>query len=294
MTQRRLTAMIGDYPCTRALRTGEVHSDTIALDFADVKVPSTAFKRVVRNQEFDVGELAIFTYIIAKSFNKPVELLPVVVIARFQHSYLLYNAARGVMAPADLNGKRIGIRSYSVTTSAWLRGILQADAGVDPKSITWVTFEDPHVAEFKDPPNVERAAEGKELTEMLFAGEIDAMVGTDRLAKDDRLKTVFPDPAAAAKDWHARYGAIQINHMVTVTRSLLDADPAAVREVYRMLRESKKAAPPAEGGLDLTPVGLEANRRNIDVAIEYTYRQGLIPKRYSVEDLFDPRILAME
>ena len=293
MTQRRLTAMIGDYPGTLALKRGDIRSDTIALDFADVKVPSTAFKRVVRNQEFDVGELAIFTYIIARSFNKPVELLPAVMIARFQHSYLLYNAARGVMAPGDLNGKRIGIRSYSVTTSAWLRGILQADAGVDPKSITWVTFEDPHVAEFKDPPNVERAAEGKELTEMLFAGEIDAMVGTDRLAKDDRLKTVFPDPAAAARDWHARYGAIQINHMVTVTRSLLDSDPEAVREVYRMLRESKQAAPPAEGGLDLTPVGLEANRRNLDVAIEYTYRQGLIPKRFSVEELFDPRILAM-
>jgi len=66
-----------------------------------------------------------------------------------------------------------------------------------------------------------------------------------------------------------------------------------VREVYRMLRESKNAAPPAEGGIDLTPVGLEGNRKNLDVAIEYTYRQGLIPKRFSVDEIFDPRIVAM-
>ena len=293
MTQRRLKTLLGDYPGTLALKKGDVRSDHIAFDFADVKVPSSAFKRVVRDIEFDVGELAVFTYIIARAFNKPLELLPVVVVARFQHAYLLYNAGRGVIRPEDLNGKRIGIRSYSVTTSAWLRGILQADAGVDPKSITWVTFEDPHVAEFKDPPNVERAAADKDLTTMLLAGEIDAMVGTDRLEKDDRLKTVFPDPAAAAQDWHKRYGAIQINHMVTVKRSLLDSDPQAVREVYRMLRESKNAAPPAAGGIDLTPVGLEANRKNLDVAIEYTYRQGLIPKRFTVEEIFDPRILGM-
>ena len=298
MTQRRLTTLLGDYPGTLALKKGDVRSEKIAFDFADVKVPSSAFKRVVRDIDFDVGELAVFTYIIARAFDKPLELLPVVLLARFQHSYLLYNAERGVIKPSDLNGRRIGIRSYSVTTSAWLRGLLQADAGVDPKSITWVTFEDPHVAEFKDPPNVERAAADKELTQMLFAGEIDAMVGTDRLAKDDRLKTVFPDPAAAAQEWHKRYGAIQINHMVTVKRSLLDTDPQAVREVYRLLRESnnaaKNAAPPAEGGIDLTPVGLEANRRNLDVAIEYSYRQGLIQKRFSVEELFDPRILAMD
>ena len=288
MTQRRLKALLGDYPGTLALKKGEVRSDRIAFDFADVKVPSSAFKRVVRDIEFDVGELAVFTYIIARAFNRPVELLPVVLLARFQHSYLLYNAERGVIRPGDLNGKRIGIRSYSVTTSAWLRGILQADAGVDPKSITWVTFEDPHVAEFKDPPNVERAAEGKELTEMLFAGEIDAMVGTDRLAKDDRLRTVFPDPAAAADDWHKRYGAIQINHMVTVSEKLARENPDIVREIYRLLTESKKAGGlPTGAGPDLNPMGVEANRRNLEVAIDYCHRQGLIPRKFTVDELFD-------
>ena len=102
MTQRRLKALLGDYPGTLALKKGEVRSDRIAFDFADVKVPSSAFKRVVRDIEFDVGELAVFTYIIARAFNRPVELLPVVLLARFQHSYLLYNAERGVIRPGEI------------------------------------------------------------------------------------------------------------------------------------------------------------------------------------------------
>src|ERR671915_1616397 len=165
-----LKTLIGDYPVTEQFKR---HTHKFA--FADVKgSPASLFKRVVRDLEFDVSEMAIMTHLIAKTHGKPYRLLPFVVLARFQHPFLVYNAARGALAPEDLHGKRVGVRSYSVTTGAWIRGILMEDHGVDISRIQWVTFEEPHVAEFRDPPNVQRAAAGKDINAMLLAGELDA------------------------------------------------------------------------------------------------------------------------
>ena len=284
----RLKTLLGDYPTTHALRAGELTSTAVAFDFADVKQVANAFKRTVRNLEFDVSELAITTYLMARAHGKPYVLLPAVVLGRFQHPFIVYNAARGELRPGDLNGKRIGIRSYSVTTSMWLRGILASDFGLDIDSVRWVTFEEAHVAEFKDPPSVERAPEGKELLAMLLDGEVDAAVLRDTTLTDPRLKRLIPDPDAAARDWQARNRAIQINHMVTVKTPLSKSSPDVVREVYRLLREAKRRAPaPAAGELDMTPFGLEANRRNLEVAIDTVYQQRLIPKRFTVDELFD-------
>jgi len=284
----RLKTLLGDYPNTRAFRRGELTSPRVAFDFADVPQVAGAFKRTVRNLEFDVSELAIVTYLMAKAHGKPYVLVPAVVLGRFQHPFLVYNSARGELRPQDLSGRRVGIRSYSVTTSMWLRGILANDYGVDIDSIRWLTFEEPHVAEFKDPPTVERAPADRELTKMLLDGEVDAAVLRDVNLPDPRLKRLIPDPDQAAREWHARNRAIQINHMVVVKDSLSRADPDAVREVYRLLREAKGAAPPpAPGALDMTPFGLEENRRNLEVAIDYVYQQRLIPKRYKVDELFD-------
>jgi 4,5-dihydroxyphthalate decarboxylase len=271
--------LLGDYPCTAALKKGEIRSDRVRLEFEDVRPPSAGFKRVVRGLEFDVAELAITTFLMAKAAGKPYRLLPAVVLARMQHGRLVRDAGRGPLAPRDLPGKRIGVRSYSVTTGMWLRGILAEDYGVDSDAITWVTFEEAHVAEFRDPPNVVRAPAGKKLEEMLFAGEVDAAVTGDAPLNDPRIATVIPDAEAAARAWRARKGAIQINHMVAVKDGVTKAD---ADEVSRLLGESIKAA----GSPEMNPYGLEANRRNLEVAIDYVHRQRLIPRRYTVEELF--------
>ena len=284
----RLKTLLGEHPCTLALRRGEVSSPEVSLDIADIPQAYHAFKRVVRDFEFDVAELAIVTYLMAKAHDKPYVLLPVVVLSRFQHPFLVYNAARGELKPADLKGRRVGIRSYSVTTTMWLRGILADEYGLDLDSVRWVTTEEAHVAEFKDPPTVERAPAGRELLTMLLDGELDAIVLGDKTLKDPRLKRLIPDPDRAAEGWHARHRAIQINHMVVVRESLSRTNPAVVREVYRLLRESRQRAPAlAPGELDMTPIGVETNRRNLEVAIDYVYRQRLIPRRFSVDELFD-------
>ncbi|HLX80761.1 MAG TPA: phosphate ABC transporter substrate-binding protein, partial [Burkholderiales bacterium] len=241
-----------------------------------------AFKRVVRDLEFDVAEIAIVTFLMAKAYGKPLRLLPAVMFGRFQHSYLVSLAG---IRPKDLEGRRIAIRSSSVTTAAWIRGMLADDYGVDLGQVTWVTFEDAHVAEYRDPPGTERAPAGKTPLGMLLAGEVDAAVLADPVPQDERLKSVIPDPAAAAADWRRRKGAIQVNHLVCVKNSL---QQAIVDEVFDLLSRSKKMADEnSNSPYDASPFGLEANRRNLEVAIEYVYRQKLIPRRYTVDELFE-------
>jgi 4,5-dihydroxyphthalate decarboxylase len=281
-----MRALLADYPVTAALKKGAVRSPDVQLDFADVKTASTAFKRVVRDGEFDFAELAIVTYLIALAYGKPLVLLPTVIVSRFQHPYIVYSAERGALAPGDLAGRRVGIRSYSVTTVTWIRGILSDDYGVDLGSVKWVTFEEPHVAEFRDPPNLERAPAGKDLAAMLLAGEIDAAIVGDKVPDDPRIKTLIPDPKAAADAWYRKHGALQINHMTVVKRSLAQEHPEIVKQLYRLLCESKKAAG-TPSGMDLNPFGFERNRKGLEIAIDQCYRQGLIPRRFAVDELFD-------
>jgi len=272
----RLKTLLGDYPVTQALKSGQITSGLVEFDFADVKVPNTAFKRVVRDLEFDVAEIAIVTYLMAKAHGKPLVLLPAVLFGRFQHPYLV--SASG-LKPKELEGKRVAVRSSAVTTVTWLRGILEADYGVDLGKIKWVTFEDAHVAEYSDPPGTERAAADKTPLSMLLAGEVDAAILAEP-PKDGKLKAVIPDPAAAASDWQRRNRALQINHMVCVKKSMA-ADVA--QEVYRLLQESKNIGAKDDPA---SPFGLEENRRNLEIAIDYVFRQGLIPRRYEVDELF--------
>jgi len=273
----RLKTLLGDYPVTQALKDGRVRSPSLEFHFADVKVPHTAFKRVVRDLEFDVAEIAVVTFLMAKAYGKPLRLLPAVMFGRFQHKFLV---SIENLSPKNLENKRVAIRSSSVTTVAWIRGILADDYGVDLSKVKWVTFEDAHVAEYRDPPGTERAPAGKTPLAMLLAGEVDAAVLSDPMPQDERLRSVIPDPAAAAADWHRRKGAIQVNHLVCVKNSMPQKD---VDEVFRLLQESKNI-----GAKDspTSPFGLEENRRNLEVAIDYVFRQNLIPKRYTVDELF--------
>ena len=273
----RLKTLLGDYPVTQALKEGRVSSTLVQFDYADVKPPHAGFKRVVRDLEFDVAEIAIVTFLMAKSFGKPYVLLPAVMFGRFQHPYLVSTAGT---RPKDLEGKRVAIRSSSVTTVAWLRGILADDYGVDLGKVTWVTFEEAHVAEYRDPPNTERAPAGKTPLNMLLDGEVDAAVLSDPVPQDPRLRTVIPDPQAAIADWRRRKAPLQINHMVAVKTSLA---PDIRQEVFRLLQESKNLGARES---ETCPFGIEENRKNLEVAIDYVFRQGLIPTRYRVEELF--------
>jgi 4,5-dihydroxyphthalate decarboxylase len=273
----RLRTLLGDHPCTAALKDGSIKSDLVAFDFAEYSPTNKGFKPMVREGAFDVSEMAIVTYLMARSFNKPMVLLPSVVLARFQHSYALTNAKQETLKPADLNGKRVGIRSFTTTTGAWLRGILSNDYGVDLDSIDWVTFEDAHVAEFAD--HRKRAPAGKQIIQMLLDRELDAVLGEKSDHSD--LKPLFPDVEREEKGWFARYGVIPINHMVVVSRELSGTHPEAVREVFRLLKESAAQAPASPR---FSP---EEMRSSLELIIRYSGEQQLIPRACAVDELFD-------
>ncbi len=283
-----LRMLLGSYHNTLALKQGEISSPWLSIEFDPVKVANRAFKKAVRENAYDFAELALVTFLQAKAAGKPLVLMPSVLgEGRFQHHCMVYNAERGRIGPGDLAGKRIGIRAHSQTTVTWVRGILSDDHGVDLKRIRWVTFEDGHVAEFPDPSGMERAPADKKQLDMLLAGELDlAVLGSD-LPDDPRLQSVLPDPHAAARAWSNRHGALTINHMMAVNVDLCRTRPDIVREVYRLLLESKRLAGPQEGALDMTPFGLLPNRSALEILIRYSHEQGLIPRRFSVDELFD-------
>lgn len=274
----RLRTLLGDHPGTAALKNGTIGSDLVTLDFADYSPTHKGFKPMVREQAFDVSEMAIVTYLMAKSFGKPMVLLPSVVMARFQHAFALYNGKFGTLTPRDLNNKCVGIRSFTTTTGAWLRGILANDYGVDLDSIHWVTFEDAHVAEFPD--TTLRAPEGKQIVQMLVNGELDAVLGEKSEHPD--LKPLFADVAREEKSWFEKHKVMPINHMVVVSETLSAAHPDVVREVFRLLQQSLADAPAASPRFST-----EEMRRSLQLIIRYTAQQGLIPRELPVDELFD-------
>jgi 4,5-dihydroxyphthalate decarboxylase len=275
----RLRTLLGDHACTSALKDGSIKSDVVALDFAEYSPTNKGFKPMVREQAFDVSEMAIVTYLMAKSFGKPMALLPHVVLARFQHGHAVYRAELGTLTPRDLEGKRVGIRSFTTTTGAWLRGILANDYGVDLNSIHWVTFEDAHVAEFRD--TTVRAPAGKAIIQMLLDGELDAVLGEK--VERPGLKPLFADAAAEEKSWFAKHRVVPINHMVVVSETLSNEHPEAVREVFRLLRDSAALAPPAA----VPRFDTEEMRRSLELIIQYTAQQCLIPRAFAVDELFE-------
>jgi 4,5-dihydroxyphthalate decarboxylase len=290
----KLETLLGDYPNTSSLLKGETRPSRLDLNFADVKTASSAFKQVVRDLKFDVAELAIVTYLTAKAHHKPLVLLPVVLRGKFQHESIVCRAAESTLTPQDLVGRRVGIRSYSVTTVTWVRGILQNDYGIDLDSIKWVTFEDAHVAEIHDPSGYERAPAGKDRLTMLIEGELDAAVVTGRELKDPRVRPVISNPASAAHQWYRKYGLVPINHMVVVKESLSKSSPWALKEVFRLLAESKKMSGVSAGtDPDPFPLGVEANRKSLEMIIKYAMQQGLIPRQFKVDELFDDVTLAL-
>ncbi len=289
-----LQAMFGTYPNTQALKKGEIRSPLVSFEFAEVKVANQFFKSVVRDARYDLSELAIVTYLQAKAYGKPYVLLPAVVVSRSQHHTIAYNAERGRLNPGDLTGRRVGVRAYTQTTGAWVRGILADDYGVDIDRVKWITFEDPHLAEYRDPAIVERAPEGKNIVQMLLDGELDAAIVGDSLP-DPRLKTLIPDAEKVAAGWAARHGGIPINHMAVIRESIVKSRPDVVKEVFRLLVDSqKRAGVPASDQASAIRFGIEATRASLEIIIDYSVRQRLIPRRFSVDELFDDTTRALQ
>jgi 4,5-dihydroxyphthalate decarboxylase len=271
-----LRTLLGDHPATHALRCGALTSPAAPLAFADVAVPNKAFKRVVRDLEFDVAELALMTFLMARSREAPLRLLPIVVFSRNPLPHLVCDAGRRRITPDGLRGSRVGARAWTTTTAVWIRAMLADQFGVDMSALEWVTLEEGHVADVPDPPSVLRVTSDASLLAMLQDGLIDVAI-VDPIPADPRFAPVVPDADGACHIWQRRHGARTLNHVVVVRESLA-GDDASMRDLFELFRESREAG----GALvdrAATPFGLEANRRNLEVAIAVAEAQGLLRAR---------------
>jgi 4,5-dihydroxyphthalate decarboxylase len=282
----KLRTNLADYPVTMALKEGRVASPLVSLEFCGPKLAHDGFKAMLRDNAFDAGELAIVTYLQARAYGKPFVMLPTPISGRFQHHCIGFNVEHGELKPKDIEGRVVGVRTYAQTTGLWVRGILQHECGVDLDKVTWVTVDESHLSEYRDPPNCQRIPPGKKIDQMMMNGEIAAAILGNDMPKDPRVRTLVPDPHAAAEQWYKREGVIPINHMFVVHQDIAKKRPDVVRELARMIAESRAAAP-ASASASIPPLGLEANRKGLEMAIEWSFEQKIIPRRLKVDELFD-------
>ena len=282
----KLRANVADYPVTLAMKDGRVSSNLISLDYCGPKTAHDGFKAMLRQNAFDVGELAIVTYLQAKAYGKPWVLLPTPISGRFQHHCIGFNVEFGELRPKDIEGKQVGVRTYAQTTGLWVRGILQHEYGVDLDKVNWLTIDESHLTEYHDPANAGRIPLGRQIPDMMLKGELAAAILGVDMPKDPRVRTLVPDARAEAQRWYQREGVFPINHLFVVHRDLSRKRPDVVREIYRMLVESRKLAP-ADAQAALPPIGLETNRKALQMAIDWSCEQKIIPRRMTVDELFD-------
>ena len=291
----------------RALKDGTVKPKTFEFAFEEVEPIIAAFRRMVRGNEFDICEMAITTYICAKSFGKPMTAIPVFIVRAFHHGAILVNAKAGISRPKDLEGKRVGVnRGYTVTTGVWARSILQDEHGVDLSKITWVLSGDEHVAEYRAPANVVPIDKGTTMGDMLASGELAAAIGVD--VKSPDVKPLIPNALEAGLAALRQRGHYPINHTVVIKDELLAAHPGLAADVFDAFARSKRLyverlkagqiEKPTEvdelhrrvmeiAG-DPLPYGIEPNRKVLDELIGHALTQGIISKRVTADELFHP------
>jgi 4,5-dihydroxyphthalate decarboxylase len=279
----QLTTAIGARSWRQGLEAVQGEARQFALSFVDVSPIHRAFAPMAREQKFDVSEMAIVTALQAIAYGKPLLPLPVAMAARFQQGCLIARRSRVPTRPADLAGRRIAVRAYSQTTGVWLRGILENDYGLAADAVRWITQEGAHVAEYRDPPWVERAPSGRSLADLLRNGDVDAAIFGNDLPDDPDFAPVIADPDAAAREWYAKHGVVPINHILVVRKDVAMAHADAIRELWTLVHVAK---PQVRQDHDMAPIGIAAMRRALTEMLTYCEQQALLPRTMTVDEVF--------
>jgi 4,5-dihydroxyphthalate decarboxylase len=317
---------------TRPLKSGIVQPEGVSFNFIEVQPHIAAFRRMVRGLEFDVSEVAPTTYLLSKYYRKAFTALPVFMARGFHHGSLVCNPDAGIRHPKDLEGKRVGVRAYTVTTWIWYFGMLQSAYGVDPSKITFVTDDEDHVQEFIPPSNVEKVPEGSSLAELIAVGDIDAgftgnagigrvgppvgdwSAGTAAPAVDHSdLVPLFANPAELDLAWYRKTGVLPIHGLVVIKDSVVEQNPDAAPAIYRAFRKAKESyyrELASDGPVgkedkqviarremlheDPLPFGFERNRKSVQALADFVHEAGIVPTRFAPEELFVPSTLDLD
>ncbi len=319
----KMKIVVGNYGHTKELVDGSIPIEGVDAEFIKVEPMIAAFRRMVRDVEFDACEVACTTYIVSRAYGRPFKALPLLLMRNFHHSGIVVRDDANVKVPKDLEGKKVGVRAYTVTTGAWTRGILATEYGLDLSKVTWVVDDEEHVQELKLPSNVIHVPEGKSLVSMMAAGEIqagftaNAGIGREGAAKEgwtagaqaqpQVYRDLIPNVRAAEDEWFKRTGIYPMHGVLTVKDEILKKHPWVVQSLYKAFTEAKNRyvakLRAGEGDSvhdkryrsylklmdDPLPYGIKANLPSINMLIDIATNQGLIPRRMSIDELFvDP------
>jgi len=322
----KLDIAIATYGHTAALKDRSVAVAGVAANFIDVVPIVGAFRRMVRDLEFDVCEMAPTTYMIARARGAPYIALPIFVMRRFHHGGFVVRPDAGIKVPKDLEGKKVGVRAYSVTTGVWTRGIFINEYGLDSSKVTWVVDDEEHVATLVLPPNVVHAPPGKSLASMMASGELQAgftgPAGIGRAGPPvgnweaggqtaaQHYPELIPDAATVEANWYRATGIYPIHGTIVVKEAVLAKHPRVAKALFDAFSAAKQPylarlkagigsapedvryrsfAPLME---DPLPYGMKANAASIEALITYALQQRLIPKRPAVSEVFaDPEAM---
>ena len=290
----------------QALKDGSVKPVGFEFDFEEVPVLIDAFRRMVRENAYDVCEMALTTYACARQHGKKFTALPIFLVRAFHHGAIVVNTDLGIKTPKDLEGRKVGVtRGWTVTTGLWARSILQHQYGVDLTKITWVLSGDEHVLEYQTPAYVQPMPQGRKMADMVVSGELAGAIGVEIAAPN--VKPLIPLAAQAGLDALRARGHYPINHLVVVKDEVLKARPELGPAIFAAFAESKRlyveqlragaiARPTAVDevhrqvmqitGADPLPYGVAPNRAILEAALGSAFEQGILNRRPALEELF--------
>ncbi len=308
-----LTLACGEYEIVRALMDGSVKPDGIELTVLTDMTSDIRHWRMIRNREFDVAELSMSNYLMAKFTAQPFEAIAVFLHRRFRHGFTFINAHKGIQNPIDLIGKNVGLRNFQATSNLWIRGILEHEYQVPHKKIHWHTQDEEEVP-FNPPPDLtlKQVPAGKKVEQMLVAGELDALIHPELiqpiLDRDSRVKRLFENYKELEVAYYRKTAIFPIMHTTAIKQEIVERYPwvpASLMEAFERAKERayqrmenprrvplawfRHALEEQEDILGKDPwvYGLgEANRKNLATLIQYSYEQGLIGRKIPLEELF--------
>ena len=312
-----LTIALGDYDINRGLIDGLVVPQGTAPRVLVYQSPER-HARMIRHLEFDVCELSLGSYLMLHDRAElPVVAIPVFPHRRFRHGYVFVDGTAGITTARDLEGRRVGIRTWQTTAGIWARGMLQDDHGLDLAAIEWVR-QDPEDLPLADPDRFRfsTVAQGDTVTAMLERGELAGLIYPERPAAlgrpGARTTRLFPDPKAEEIAWSERTGLFPLMHTVVIRRELVERFPwlalnlmtafrASTDLAFERMRDPRRISlawfdealeeQRRVLGPDPWAIGLEPARHALETLIRWSHEQAMISRPMTAESLFVPSSL---
>jgi 4,5-dihydroxyphthalate decarboxylase len=324
----RLSIGMSANPRTRPVFDGKATADGIDLVPTKVHVAELFWRQLRSAEfDVSEMSMSSLMMAIAQGDRRFVGL-PIFTTRRLFHGAILVRRDAGIETPADLKGKKIGVPEYQQTSALWTRGVLKHDFGVDDTDMEYWMDRQPghsHRGEVGFTPRagvtIHQVPGDTDIGEMIVQGRLDAVMSynparpdnaLDRssldLANHPQIKPLFADKHAEAVRYVQKNGLYPINHGMVIKREIAETHPWAVLNIYKAFEKANEIAEaqrmehveyhlesgllPPEGKQVLArPVlrhGIQANRKSLETAAQYSHEQGLTPRLMKLEELFAP------